>query len=146
MKSLVLLFALVVFTGKTLHAQQPVVFAPDNIALKGYDVVSFFNGDDPVKGQDSLTTEWNKVTWKFSSRAHLDSFKKAPEQYMPAYGGYCAYGMSKGYKAPTQADTWFLQDGRLYFNYNKEVQVTWNKNRDSLIEKADKNWPDAMKK
>ncbi|MGN6490599.1 MAG: YHS domain-containing (seleno)protein [Agriterribacter sp.] len=146
MKFLVLLFTLFAFACTASQEQKPVVFAPDNIALKGYDVVSFFNSEGPVMGQDSLTTEWNNVTWKFSSGAHLDSFKKAPEQYMPAYGGYCAYGMSKGYKAPTQADTWYLQDGRLYFNYNKEVQATWNKNRDSLIEKADKNWPDVMKK
>lgn len=145
MKTVALLFVLA-FTGIQLHAQKSVVFAPGNIALNGYDVVSFFKKEGPVKGQDSLTTEWENVTWKFSSRAHLDSFRKAPEQYMPAYGGYCAYGMSKGYKAPTEAETWFVQDGRLYFNYNKEVQATWNKNRDALIKTADEKWPEAMKK
>lgn len=146
MRSFVLFFILVVPACIIAKAQKSPIFAPGNIALKGYDAVAFFKNAGPVKGQDSLSVEWNKITWKFSSRANLDSFRKAPEQYVPVYGGYCAYGMSKGYKAPTQPETWTLLDGKLYFNYNKDVQSLWNQSRDSLIQKADKNWPEAMNK
>ena len=49
MKFLVLLFTLFAFACTASQEQKPVVFAPDNIALKGYDVVSFFNSEGPVK-------------------------------------------------------------------------------------------------
>lgn len=122
-------------------AQTSEIFSPGNIAINGYDVVAFFSSSGPVKGADSLSFEWKQVTWRFSSRANLDSFRKSPERYSPVYGGYCAYGMSKGYKAPTQADTWQIISGKLYFNYNQEVRTIWNKDQNAFIKKADEHWP-----
>jgi hypothetical protein len=37
-------------------------------------------------------------------------------------------------------------DGKLYLNYNKKVQESWNKNRQGFIEKADKLWPTVKDK
>jgi hypothetical protein len=70
----------------------------------------------------------------------LEAFKANPEKYAPQYGGFCAYGTSEGHKAPTQPDAWTIVNDKLYFNYNKDVKVLWNKNQSERIKKADENW------
>jgi hypothetical protein len=66
-----------------------------------------------------------------------------PEKYAPQYGGYCAYGTSEGHKAPTQAETWTIVNGKLYFNYNKQVKQMWMKDQAHRIEIADQKWPEV---
>lgn len=73
-------------------------------------------------------------------------FRKTPEKYAPQYGGYCAFGLSNGYKAQTDPQAWTIDSGKLYLNYNLNVRQEWNKNRKERIEKADKNWPDVKDK
>ena len=68
-------------------------------------------------------------------------FKANPEKYVPQFGGYCAYGTSRGYKAETDPEAWTIADGKLYLNYNLEVRATWNANQAEFINKANANWP-----
>lgn len=140
------LFLLLFFVTVQLNAQRSPVFAPGGKAIRGYDPVAFFNESKPVMGNDSLTVNWNDVTWKFSSEKNKEMFIAAPEKFAPQYGGYCAYGTSQGHKAPTQVETWSVVDGKLYFNYNKKVQESWNKDKESLIKKADSLWPEIKNK
>ncbi len=122
-------------------AQKPEIYSASGIALNGYDAVAFFKEAKPVKGNDAFSFKWKDATWLFSSQQHMDSFKQSPQKYEPAYGGYCAYGTSLGYKAPTQADTWMIVNQKLYFNYNLKVKETWDKNRDVYIDSANVKWP-----
>jgi hypothetical protein len=39
------------------------------------------------------------VTYRFASAANRAAFLAEPGTYLPQYGGYCAYGMARGYKA-----------------------------------------------
>ena len=77
---------------------------------------------------------------------NLNSFSKNPDKYVPQYGGYCAYGMSEGHKAPTDPDAWTIVDGKLYLNYNKDVRTKWREDEKGRIDKADKNWPELKDK
>ncbi len=76
----------------------------------------------------------------FSSSENLELFKRNPEQYAPQYGGYCAYGMSEGHKAPTEIETWKILNNKLYFNYNQQVQKYGTRIFQGHIQQADKNW------
>lgn len=125
----------------TAGAQQSEIFAPQGKAIRGYDPVAFFKVGQAVAGADSLAYTWKGVQWNFSSQNNLDSFKLHPEQYAPQFGGYCAYGMAQGHKAPTEVNTWTIENGRLYFNYNSKVKTLWDKDRAAMIEKAINNWP-----
>lgn len=116
------------------------IFQKDGAAIGGYDPVAFFTESKPVKGAASYTTKWKDADWQFASQANLDSFTKSPEKYAPQYGGYRAYGTADGHKASTEADTWTVLDGKLYFNYNQDVKATWNKDRPKYIEQANTNW------
>jgi YHS domain-containing protein len=127
-------------------AQKSPVFVHSNKAIRGYDPVAYFTEGKPVQGNDNITYKWNNASWYFSSQQNLDLFKANPEKYAPQYGGYCAFGLSNGYKAPTDADAWTIDNGKLYLNYNKDVREEWNKERKQRIDKADKNWPDVKDK
>ena len=129
-----------------VHAQQAEIFSKSGQAIHGYDAVAYFTQNKPVKGSDKFTYHWKDATWQFSSQQNLDAFKKDPEKYAPQYGGYCAYGCSNGYKAPTEPDAWTIVNGKLYLNYNTGVRTEWNKTRDERIRKGDENWPKIRNK
>src|SRR6478609_8428855 len=63
-----------------------------NMALEGYDPVSYFSGR-PLEGESSLTFTYKSITYLFSSQANLNKFKASPEKYEPVYGGWCAFAM-----------------------------------------------------
>lgn len=121
-------------------AQQNEIFVKDNAAIGGYDVVAYFKESKPVKGITEFSVMYKGVKWLFANKANADLFKANPEKYEPQYGGYCAFGCSRGYKAKTSYDAWTIVDGKLYLNYNTDVRDSWNKDQQGYIKKADANW------
>ncbi|MDN3581050.1 YHS domain-containing (seleno)protein [Mucilaginibacter flavus] len=142
MKRTIIIAVLALFIIVQAKAQKSEIFAPGGKAIKGYDPVAFFKESKPVKGADSLSYSWKEATWLFSSRQNLEAFKADPDKYAPQYGGYCAYGLSQGHKAPTQTDTWTVVNDKLYFNYNSKVKELWTKDQPALIKTADEKWPE----
>jgi YHS domain-containing protein len=126
-------------------AQTSEVFSNESGAIKGYDPVAFFVESKAVKGTKEFTYEWNGALWHFANKKNKDLFVANPEKYAPQYGGYCAYGTADGHKAPTETDTWTVDNNKLYFNYNQKVKTLWDKDRASLIKKADEQWPKIKK-
>ena len=141
MKKMLLSLSVSLLACLSLVAQQSSKFTKSDKAIRGYDPVAYFKESKPVLGSEKLVLKWNNSNWYFSSQRNLDLFKANPEKYAPQYGGYCAYGLSNGYKAPTDADAWTIENGKLYLNYNKEVREMWIREKKERIEKADKNWP-----
>jgi hypothetical protein len=141
MKRGIIILSAFVLMSTAAMSQRPAVFVKDNAAIGGYDPVAYFSVRKPIKGDRKFSWRWNNAIWQFANQQNLDSFKVAPEKYAPQYGGYCAYGLADGHKAPTEADAWTIVNGKLYLNYNKDVQGLWSKKRDAYIITADKNWP-----
>lgn len=127
-------------------AQKSAVYSKNGIALHGYDPVAFFISKEPRKGDSSIRFNWQGATWYFENQQNAQLFIANPSQYAPQYGGYCAFGASRGYKAPTAIDTWTIADGKLYFNYNQKVKTVWVKDQAAFINKADSNWTTIMNK
>ncbi len=146
MKKIVVAISIAMLTGTSLFAQKSPVFVHSGKAIRGYDPVAYFTEGKPAKGDAKLIYNWNDANWYFSSQKHLDLFKANPEKYAPQYGGYCAYGLSNGYKAPTDADAWTIDNDKLYLNYNLQVRREWNKEREQRIKRADENWPSVRDK
>lgn len=134
-----LLVAVVLFATFS-RAQRSEVYIANGYAVNGYDVVSYFTESKPVKGTKNYLYQWHDSYWLFSSKQNLDSFSHDPEKYAPQFGGYCAYGLSEGHKAPTQFDAWTIIDNKLYLNYNTDVKALWIKDTDTRIKKANENW------
>jgi YHS domain-containing protein len=114
-----------------------------NIALEGYDPVSYFSGE-PLEGKSNLLHTVNGVTYYFSTAENLALFKMNPSKYEPAYGGWCAYAMGEtGEKVKIDPETFKIVDGKLYLFYNfwtNNTLTEWNKNEKPLKSKADQNW------
>jgi YHS domain-containing protein len=106
----------------------------------GYDPVSYFEGSGPVRGSGRYTVDYQGVTYLFSSEANKAAFEKDPTKYLPAYGGYCAYGVAKGKKFWADPTVWEIVDGALYLNLDKSIQQEWNKDKPGYITKANSNW------
>ena len=149
LKSLALATALV-----ALPMAAPAAFADkapvhtglfNNNAAGGYDVVSYFDGTAPVKGERAFSTSHNGADFRFSSQANLDTFLADPDAYAPQYGGYCAWAVSQGYTAPGDPKTYKIVDGKLYLNYNAKVQADWEQDIDGFITAANANWPNVLK-
>lgn len=126
-------------------AGEAVNQTPSGIAIKGYDPVAYFTEGKPAKGETRFQHKWMGATWQFSSAANRDLFVANPKKYAPQYGGYCAYGVSEGHKAPIDPKAWTIVDGKLYLNYDLGVQGTWRKAIPDNISKADMNWPKIAK-
>jgi YHS domain-containing protein len=84
--------------------------------------------------------------WKFASQAHLDLFKATPEKYAPQYGGYCAYGVSVDNLVSIEPDKFTIIDGKLYLNYDADVQQKWLKNPAGYIKTADSKFQSLLKR
>ena len=115
-------------------------------AINGYDTVAYFTVGKPVKGQDALATEWMGAKWKFSTQANLDLFKANPEKYALQYGGYCAYGVVQDNLVKVEPDQFTIRDGKLYLNYDADIQAKWLKDPAGFIKSADVKYPALLKK
>jgi YHS domain-containing protein len=140
MKKLWLAAALIITAATQVKAQKEEVFVSNSQAIHGYDPVAYFKENKPVKGNDQFSFQWKNAKWLFSSKENMNAFSQDPEKYAPQYGGYCAYGMSEGHKAPTDPNAWTIVEGKLYLNYSPKVKEMWIKNPSARIEMADKNW------
>ena len=147
-----LLAAVLISVGLLSHAAVAPAAAKDpvstgtfsDLAVSGYDAVAYFAQGKPVEGLGALEYEWNGATWRFSSAENLAAFEASPEAYAPQYGGYCAWAVSQGYTAKSDPDAWRIVDGKLYLNYNKDIQKRWAQDIPGNITKADTNWPKVL--
>ena len=110
------------------------------LALYGYDAVAYQTDSSAQKGSEAFTAVHDGATYRFATAANRDAFLANPDKYLPAYGGYCAYGVSRGYKVKIDPEAFRVVEGRLYLNYDKGVQATWLKDIAGYIAKANANW------
>jgi YHS domain-containing protein len=110
------------------------------LALKGHDPVAYFQAGKAEPGLATLPFEHGGVTYRFSTPANRDAFRADPARYLPQYDGYCAFGVSRGYKADVDPAAFSIVDGKLYLNYNAAVQRDWLKDTAGYIHAADSRW------
>ncbi len=146
-RALAAAFVLACAQPPAVHAASPEIYTGQvkGVAINGYDAVAYFTERKPVAGKAGITHDWKGATWRFASTQNRDAFKAAPEKYAPQYGGYCAYAVAKGSTAKTDPQAWTIVDQKLYLNYSKSVQSTWEKDIPGYIRAADKNWPGVLK-
>ena len=111
------------------------------LAIDGYDPVAYFTDSKPVEGKKEFSFDWKGASWRFASAEHRDLFAKTPEKYAPQYGGYCAYAVANGRTADIDPAAWAVRDGRLFLNYDFDVQKKWLLDPAGYIARADVNWP-----
>jgi len=116
------------------------------VAIQGYDPVAFFTDSKPVKGKPEFPARHNGALYYFASKEHRELFKSDPAKYEPAFGGYCAYGLSKGKLVEIDVDAFQIVNGRLLLQYSKGVRDNFNKDTKGNLAKAEANWPGLVEK
>ncbi len=147
MKKLLLLcitsFVLVQGFTQTTDQRKTNFNIKKNIALEGYDPVSYFDGK-ATEGKEELKLSYQGIVYQFSTQANLNKFKVKPSLYEPQYGGWCAYAMGEsGEKVKVDPETFKILNDKLYLFYNfwgSNTLEDWNKNEKKLLEAGDKNW------
>lgn len=111
------------------------------LALRGVDPVSYFTAGKPLKGDKGITLSHKGGTYRFTSEANKALFVKDPDKYLPAFGGYCAYGTAVNAKVDGDPYIWHIVDDQLYLNITRSVDRVWQRNIPKYIKDANKNWP-----
>jgi YHS domain-containing protein len=137
-----------VLFGQSGQARKAHFNVRKNIAIDGYDPVSYFDGK-PLEGASDLKFTYKDITYYFVSAANLARFKASPDKFEPAYGGWCAYAMGEsGEKVKIDPETFKILNGTLYLFYNfwgNNTLSSWNKDEKKLKQAADKNWADVVR-
>jgi YHS domain-containing protein len=99
-------------------ALRPVNAVPmgsdDRVMLKGHDVVAYFTQGKHAMGSAAHKSVHEGVTFWFASAEHKAMFDREPARYLPQYGGFCANGIVYGIPWGGDADSWRIDDGKLY--------------------------------
>ena len=145
---LVLAFAIQSVYGQSDEFRKQQFNTKKNLALEGYDPVSYFDGS-PAEGDPDLKYVFKGITYQFASAGNLAKFKTTPDKYEPAYGGWCAYAMGEsGEKVKIDPETFKILDGKLYLFYNfwgNNTLEDWKKNEKKLKDAADLNWKNIVR-
>jgi YHS domain-containing protein len=119
------------------------------VALEGYCPVAYFAANKPILGSPEHASTYDGVTYHFVNADAKRMFDNEPEKYLPAYGGWCAFGMAIGDKFPVDPRTFKIVNGRLMlFLKNPSVDALdlWNDGDDrEQTRKADAHWAKVNK-
>lgn len=116
------------------------------IALEGYSPVSYFEEGRAEKGSKHFKAQHEGITYYFTNEAQKDSFQKDPAKFIPAYGGWCAFGVAVGGLFRADPENYKIVNGQLLVFLNDlevDARKLWNEtpNGDKVnTKKAKSNW------
>lgn len=147
MKLTHLFLTLAFMTGMTVsHAKSLENVDSHGVGIQGYDPVAYFTDNKPVKGTMQFQSSHDGVTYYFTSADHQELFSANPDKYAPQFGGFCAYGVSKGSAVEIDPTAFQIVDGRLLLQYSHGVLEKFNKDTAGNLKKADTNWISLVEK
>jgi YHS domain-containing protein len=112
----------------------------NGVVLQGYDPVAYFTRHQAVKGNPAIQTRFGGAIYYFVSVADKVAFSKNPSRYVPQYGGFCAYHLSKGELKDSDPAAFLIYKGKLYVCSAADGVKEFRSNIDANIRKADDNW------
>lgn len=126
--------------GLTTNAFAATDVAVSTTGVGGYDLVSYHTEKRPLRGNGHFVATHGGINYLFVNQENKATFEQNPEKYVPAYGGYCAFGVSVEKKFVADPEVWRIVDDRLYLNLDARVQIQWLKDIPGRIKTADANW------
>ncbi|MGI9273817.1 MAG: YHS domain-containing (seleno)protein [Endozoicomonas sp.] len=133
--------SMLAFAGIVSAADIEINADENDVALHGYDAVSYFAADKPARGSSQYTATYKNAIFMFSSRENRDTFRADPSRYAPQYGGFCAFGTAVEKKLDGDPNAWKIVGDKLYLNLNKDVQKRWLTDEPGYIQTANQIWP-----
>jgi YHS domain-containing protein len=113
----------------------------DNVVgAGGYDLTSYFSQETPQRGNGHHVAVFDGVSYLFASDANKKTFEASPEKFLPAYGGFCAFGASISKKFVADPTVYDIVDGKLYFNLDSKIRSIWSQDIPGRIKAGDSAW------
>ncbi|MGE0313709.1 MAG: YHS domain-containing (seleno)protein [Lautropia sp.] len=151
--------AVACFVNLASCASTPSVSAPDvgplrltpdatdpTLMLRGHDPVAYFTQNAAVKGDPAIKLVHLGATWRFSSEANREAFRREPARYMPQFGGWCSNGIN--YAIPGGAggeeDTWRIYRGKLYVFGGKASRDHFEMDTELNLKRGHQYWNDEI--
>ncbi len=114
------------------------------LAIEGYCPVTYFTEGQAQPGDPQITATHNNVDYRFASESAREAFQQNPDRYIPAFGGWCAFGMAIEDKFPVDPTNFKIVDGRLFLflrNPGVDALELWNNgNEQEQTEAAESHW------
>ena len=134
--------------GETWHWHRD----DSGLAIQGYDPVAYFRQNQATPGKAKITTSYQGLTYRFANKAHRAAFRESPDQYLPRYGGWCAFAAGvdpekTGWGAvrfPADPKSFKIVDGELYLFAkvpNFDAKARWEaEGHPAMKQRADAFW------
>jgi YHS domain-containing protein len=120
--------------------------ADERLMLEGHDAVAYFTQNDAVRGDPAIKLLHKGVTYRFASEANQAEFQRAPEKYMPQFGGFCSNGIN--YAIPWGGgggpNTWRIYRGKLYVFGGQSSRDHFEIETEKNLELAHKYWNEEV--
>ncbi len=116
----------------------------ERVMLAGHDVVAYWTLQRHAAGSPQIKSVYEGVTFRFASAEHKALFDKEPRKYMPQFGGYCANGLVYGIPWGGDADTWRIDNGRLFIFGGAGSKAAFELDVKRNTELADQYWRDEV--
>lgn len=144
----ILVSLLALFTAAASFAADKSLLNLDRegLAIQGYDPVAFFTVKAPIKGSPEFVSQFHGATYRFHSAKNKAAFDADPAKYEPRFGGFCAFGVSKGKLVEIDVNAFQIVDGTLLLQYSPGVRDEFNQDSAGNLKKAEANWPKLVEK
>ncbi len=113
------------------------------VAIEGYSPVSYFEGR-AERGNPLFAVEHDGVTYHLASARQVATFRENPAKFVPAFGGWCAFGMAVQDKFPVDPSCFAIVGGEIFLflrNGGVDALELWKKGDEpALLAKARAHW------
>ncbi len=114
------------------------------LGLAGYSPVSYLDDHRAEPGSPRFQATHNGVTYFFASDQQRETFNGDPDRFLPAYGGYCAYGCAVEGRFIPNPNSFKIIGGRTHLfllDEEADTKELWEQGDErELIAKADTFW------
>ena len=148
-------FALALVAASSIAGAAPEALAPakqlvnvnrEGVLVDGYDVVAYFTDGKPAMGTAGFSSSHGGATYWFASAEHKARFDADPGKYTPAFGGFCAYAVSRKGLRPVDPAIFHFVDGKLFLQHTRKAFDLFEQDEPGNTRKAYTNWPRLVKK
>lgn len=95
----------------------------NTVALHGYDAVSYFEQEQPRRGNRRIIERVGGATYYFASRGNRYTFLGNAPAYQPQFGGYCATSLAQGRLEDINPKIFTIFDNKLYLFKDDEARA-----------------------
>ena len=110
------------------------------VAIGGFDTVDAAIDSEAVVGSARFPAFHAGAIWLFKNDANRKRFERAPDRFMPAFGGFCVARLAAGAKEPGLVRYLVRHEGKLYLACSEKTKETVLRDADATITAASAAW------